>query len=53
MAIAYGVPVIVIGEHPFYGTWQYHPGVTRCPTIADAMDYLRMSIVPRYKRMRA
>ena len=29
MAIAKGVPVMVIGNHPDYGTWQYHPGVIR------------------------
>jgi nucleoside 2-deoxyribosyltransferase len=47
IAIATGVPVIVIGDHPDYGTWQYHPGVTRAPNINVALDYLR-SIKPRY-----
>lgn len=41
MAIAYGVPVIVVGAHPDYGTWQYHFGVKRVATMDDAMAYLK------------
>jgi nucleoside 2-deoxyribosyltransferase len=53
MAIAYGVPVIVIGEHPFYGTWQYHPSVVRARDLEWALDYVRHELTPRYRRMRA
>ena len=28
-AIAFGVPVIVVGEHPDYSTWRHHPEVIR------------------------
>lgn len=27
MALAYGIPVVIIGEHEDYGTWRHHPGV--------------------------
>lgn len=29
VAVATGVPVIVVGKHPDYGTWQFHPLVNR------------------------
>jgi nucleoside 2-deoxyribosyltransferase len=50
MAIAYGVPVIVIGKHADYGTWQHHPGVTRMDDLASALLYLK-SLKPRYRRV--
>ena len=39
MAIAYTIPVIVVGSHPDYGTWQHHPCVRHAAdlTIAYAM----------------
>lgn len=40
MAIAYGVPVFVIGSHPDYGTWQFHPGVKHHDTLDGALKYL-------------
>lgn len=40
MAIASGIPVIVVGEHADYGTWQYHPGVYRVPSLEMARDLL-------------
>lgn len=49
MAIAYGVPVIVIGQSDDYGTWQHHPGVTKAMDMDDAMSILR-TITPRYRR---
>ena len=39
IAIATGVPVVVIGNHPDYGTWQYHPLVVRALTIEKAIEY--------------
>jgi nucleoside 2-deoxyribosyltransferase len=36
MAIATGKHVIVVGEHPDYGTWQYHPRVHRVKSLDDA-----------------
>lgn len=29
IGIALGKPVVVIGDHPDYGTWQHHPAVIR------------------------
>lgn len=40
VAIALNIPVIVVGEHPDYGTWQYHPGVTRVADLSAAKTYL-------------
>ena len=51
IAIACGVPVIVVGDHPDYGTWQYHPLVTRVPNVNAAVEHLR-TIEPRYRRIR-
>lgn len=36
IAIANRVPVIVVGNHPDYGTWQYHPRVIRAANWAEA-----------------
>jgi hypothetical protein len=41
MAIARGVRVLVVGEHADYGTWQWHPGVTRTKDLEDAIRYLK------------
>lgn len=49
MAIAYDVPVIVVGKHADYGTWQYHPGVTRMDDLSSALAYLK-TLKPRYRR---
>lgn len=40
MAIASGVPVIVVGIHNDYGTWQYHPLVSRVKNLNEAYDLL-------------
>lgn len=32
--------VIVIGEHPDYGTWQWHPLVHHTATLTDAAEYI-------------
>ena len=41
IALACGVQIIVVGEHPDYGTWQYHPRVKRCATLAAALELFR------------
>ncbi len=41
MAIAFKIPVIVVGEHPDYGTWQHHPCVERVKDIAEAGEMLK------------
>lgn len=40
IALECGVPVIVIGEHDDFGTWQYHPGVHRVPDLPQAFDLI-------------
>ena len=35
-ALAAGVPVLIVGDSPSYGTWQYHPGVMKCGSLTDA-----------------
>ncbi len=52
IAIASGVPVVVVGKHPDYGTWQHHPGVTRMDDLASALLYLK-TIKPKYRRSAA
>lgn len=48
IAIACGIIVFVVGNHPDFGTWQYHPGVVRVPTLAAALEYLS-KLTPRYR----
>ena len=40
MAIALDIPVILVGDHQDYGTWQHHPGVVKVSTFDNAYDYL-------------
>lgn len=49
MALACGIPVIVVGDHPDYGTWRYHPGVTIATDIEDALARIAL-LEPRYAR---
>lgn len=41
MALAKNVPVIVIGEHADYGTWQYHSGVTKAENFGAALMIIK------------
>lgn len=40
-ALSANVPVICVGDHPDYGTWQYHPGVQRVKDFMEAEQLLR------------
>ena len=40
MAIAYGTPVLTIGKHADYGSWQFHPLVTNFHTPYHAFNFL-------------
>jgi hypothetical protein len=40
MAIAFKVPVVVVGTHDDYGTWQHHPGVHRVADLEAARAWL-------------
>jgi len=46
IAIALGKLVIVVGDHPDYGTWQHHPTVTR----AVDMEHARTMLLRRFHR---
>lgn len=48
IAIACGIPVIVIGEHRDYGTWQYHPGVMRVGSFIEAEQLLKQIEEDKY-----
>lgn len=48
MALACGVPVVVVGDSPDFGTWQYHPGVVaRATTVPSALAWITVNITPR------
>lgn len=50
MAIAKGIPVIVVGDEKSVGNWVYHPGVTLVATLDDALKLLdSMSVGWRQK----
>lgn len=40
IAIALRKPVYVVGNHPDYGTWRYHPGVIRVWSIDEALTLI-------------
>lgn len=48
IAIASGIPVVVVGQHPQYSTWQYHPMVYRVEDL-DAALVLLAKFIPRYE----
>lgn len=41
VAMAYGLPIFVIGAHEDYSKWQYHPLVHRCATLPGALGDVR------------
>lgn len=41
LAIANRKTLIVVGQHPDYGTWQYHPGVIRIETLDETLKFIR------------
>lgn len=40
VALGLGKQVVVVGEHPDYGTWQYHPLVQRARDIDHALQLI-------------
>jgi nucleoside 2-deoxyribosyltransferase len=40
-ALSLGQTIIVIGKHPSYATWQYHPNCVRVDSLEAAREYLR------------
>ena len=50
IAIALGVSVVVIGDHQDFGTWTYHPCVSRVANLEEAAMLINlMSVLPRDK----
>ena len=47
IALAWGVPVIVVGSHSDYGTWQFHPGVRRVDNMREMILEL-LRVEPAY-----
>jgi hypothetical protein len=45
IAIANKVLVILVGEHPDYGTWQWHPGVVH----AGSFEHAKTLILRRFR----
>jgi len=42
MGIALGKTIIVVGDHPDYGTWQEHPLVFKCKDLSEARSLLQV-----------
>jgi nucleoside 2-deoxyribosyltransferase len=51
IALVLGIPVVVVGEHPDYSTWQYHPGCVRVATLEDAREYFKQMVVGYRRRV--
>lgn len=51
IAIGHGIPVIVVGKHHDYGTWQHHPGVYIVKDLHDALVEIQF-MEPSYYRTR-
>lgn len=48
MALAFGVKVIIVGEHPDHGTWKWHPGVLQVGTLDIALKFIER-MTPRWE----
>lgn len=51
IALSHSVPVIVVGDHQDYGTWQYHPGVRRARDLDHAhalLQALELELISRF-----
>lgn len=42
IAVGLGKRIIIVGDHPSYSTWQYHPATFRVETIDHARSLLRL-----------
>jgi hypothetical protein len=48
MGIAFGKPIVLVGDNPAYGSWQYHPSVVHATTL----DHARFMIENLYMEYR-
>lgn len=51
IAMEHGVPIIVIGEHPDYGSWQWHPQVMRIASLEHLEVWAKREIDIRIANM--
>lgn len=42
VALASGLPVVLVGESPDWGTWQHHPSVHKVGSLAEARTLLQL-----------
>lgn len=51
VALAYKIPIWVVGEHTDYSKWRHHPGVHRAGTIDAALAGIRRSLGNKDERI--
>jgi hypothetical protein len=53
-AFGLGKPVILVGDHPSYGSWQYHPWILHAGSILEAISIAKgIYIHARHQNSRA
>lgn len=52
-AIASGIPVILIGEHPDYGTWQWHPDCIHVANLSAFQTWCELELKKRIAQSNA
>lgn len=52
IAMEHGVPIIVIGQHPDYGSWQWHPQVMRLVSLAHLEEWAEQELSRRIESMK-
>lgn len=52
IAIEHGVPVICIGNHPDYGSWQWHPQIMRLQSLEHLEAWAKRELDRRIEAMK-
>lgn len=52
IAIEYGIPVICIGSHPDYGSWQWHPMCMRLDSLEHLEAWAKRELDRRISAMK-
>lgn len=52
IAIEYGIPVICIGSHPDYGSWQWHPMCMRLDSLEHLEAWAKRELDRRISTMK-
>jgi hypothetical protein len=53
IAIEHGVPVILIGEHPDYSSWQWHPQTIHLSSLDILEEWAACEIATRMRGMKS